>query len=269
MQNKTLGLIAGNGQFPLMFSREAKAQGYTVVAAGVKGDTSFLLRFLVPQCRYFYVGDLQKLFEYFRSHNVKQVLMAGQVSQRNLFNPSVKLDSRFQKLFNALQDHKADTIFAAVGDLLKQESMELIDSTLFLKKYLAVAGTLTARKPMEHEMNDITFGREIAKAMGGLDVGQTVVIKDKAIVAIEAMEGTDQTILRGGTIAQDGAVVIKMSKPNQDFRFDVPVVGPRTIQTMIKCKAKCLAIESGKTLIIDSDKTIRLANQAGIAIHSI
>ena len=128
MQNKILGLIAGNGNFPLMFAREAKAQGYTVVAAGIKGDTSFLLKFLSPQCRYFYVGDLQKLFEYFRSHQVTQVLMAGQVSQRNLFDPSIKLDSRSQKLFDALQDHKADTIFSAVGDLLKQEGMELMDS---------------------------------------------------------------------------------------------------------------------------------------------
>lgn len=269
MPNKTLGLIAGNGKFPLMFAREARRQGYTVIAAGVKGDTSLLLRFVTSQCRMFYVGDLQKLFDYFRSHNIKQVLMAGQVNQKNLFDPRVKLDSRFQKLFNALQDHKADTIFAAVADLLASEGMELVDSTLLLKNYLAPAGCLTRRAPTPAELEDITFGREIAKAMGGLDVGQTVVIKDKAIVAIEAMEGTDKTIFRGGRIAQQGAVVVKMSKPNQDFRFDVPVIGPRTIQTMIKCSAKCLAIEAGKTLIVDREKTVAAADRAGISIYSV
>jgi len=269
LKNKTLGLIAGNGKFPLLFAQEARRQGCTVVAAGIKGDTAFCLRFIARPCRYFYVGDLQKLFDYFRSHDVKDVLMAGQVSQRNLFDPSIKLDRRFQKLFDALQDHKADTIFSAVADLLKEEGMELMDSTLFLKDYLAPAGCLTARKPDEREMADIAFGRDIARQMGAIDVGQTVVIKDKAIVAIEAMEGTDQTILRGGKIVQSGAVVVKMSKPNQDFRFDVPVVGPKTIQTMIQCRARCLAIESGKTLLIDHAKTIRLADRAGIVIYSV
>ena len=146
----------------------------------------------------------------------------------------MELDTEFESLFEALRDRKADTIFSAVADKLKDYGMELVDSTFLIQEYLAPRGTLTRRAPSVSQLEDIEFGRDIAKAMGGLDVGQTVVIKEKAIVAIEAMEGTDQTILRGGKIAREGAVVVKMSKPDQDLRFDVPVVGPRTIQHMIK-----------------------------------
>jgi len=149
---------------------------------------------------------------------------------------------------------------------LKKEGLELIDSTFLVQDYLAPRGTLTRRAPTLKELEDIDFGRTIAKTMGGIDVGQTVVVKDKAVVAIEAMEGTDRAILRGGKIAREGAVVAKMSKPNQDLRFDVPVIGPRTIQYMVKARAKCLVIEAGKTLIIDRSRTIKLADKAGICI---
>jgi len=263
---KIIGLIAGNRQFPFLFARAARDQGYSIVAAGVKGDTSPLLYFSVDKFQYFKVGELKKLFEYFRKNKVTQVIMAGQVNQDNLFNPAVRLDEEFQSIRDALRDRKADTIFAAVADRLKKEGMTLLDSTLLLKKYLAPRGTLTKRGPTVSELKDIEFGLTIAKQVGGSDIGQTVVIKEKAIVAIEAMEGTDQAIARGGTIARSGAVVIKTSKPAQDDRFDVPVIGPRTIETMIKVKAACLAIEAGKTLIIDREKTVSLANQAGICL---
>ena len=194
--------------------------------------------------------------------------MAGQVNPDNLFESDVVLDEEFRQLFDAMKDRKADTIFSAVGDKLKEKGMELIDSTFLIQDHLALKGTLTKRGPTLAELEDIGFGCEIAKAMGALDVGQTVVVKDKAIVAIEAMEGTDRTIQRGGEIARQGAVVVKMSKPNQDLRFDVPVIGPRTIEYMKKSSCACLAIEAGKTIIIDQDKTIRLANKAGICIVS-
>jgi DUF1009 family protein len=212
------------------------------------------------------VGELKKLFEYFRQAKVEEVIMAGQVKQDNLFNPSVKLDEEFQTLHDALRDRKADTIFAAVADRLKLEGMTLLDSTFLLKKYLAPQGTLTKRGPTKNELRDIEFGTTIAKQMGAIDVGQTVVVKDKAIVAIEAMEGTDCAIVRGGKIARVGAVVVKTSKPKQDNRFDVPVIGPKTIATMASVKVSCLAIEADKTLIIDREKTVSLANQAGICI---
>ena len=263
---KTIGLIAGNRQFPFLFARAARDQGYRIVAAGVVGDTSPLLYFFVDKFQYFKVGELKKLFEYFRRESVSEVIMAGQVDQDNLFNPDVKLDEEFQALSDALRDRKADTIFSAVADRLGREGMSLLDSTFLLKKYLAPKGTLTKRAPSESELKDIEFGLGIAKLMGSVDVGQTVVIKEKAIVAIEAMEGTDRTIDRGGQIAREGAVVVKTSKPAQDNRFDVPVIGPKTIETMAKAKAACLAIEAGKTLIIDREKTVSLADKAGICI---
>jgi hypothetical protein len=263
---KIIGLIAGNQQFPFLFARAARDQGYKIVAAGIVGDTSPFLYFSVDQFQYFKVGELKKLFEYFRANTVAEVIMAGQVNQDNLFNPAVKLDEEFQALNSALRDRKADTIFTAVADRLNKEGMALLDSTFLLKKYLAPHGTLTKRGPTTSELKDIDFGLTIAKLMGGIDIGQTVVVKEKAIVAIEAMEGTDRAITRGGQIARTGAVVVKTSKPAQDNRFDVPVIGPRTIQTMARVKAACLAIEAGKTLIIDREKTVNLANQAGICL---
>jgi DUF1009 family protein len=206
-----------------------REQGYKIIAGAVVGDTSPFLYFFVDKFRYFKVGELKKLFEYFRQAKVEEVIMAGQVKQDNLFNPSVKLDEEFQALHDALRDRKADTIFAAVADRLKLEGMTLLDSTFLLKKYLAPQGTLTKRGPTKSELRDIEFGTTIAKQMGAIDVGQTVVVKEKAIVAIEAMEGTDCAIVRGGKIARVGAVVVKTSKPKQDNRFDVPVIGPKTI----------------------------------------
>ncbi|VAX36892.1 UDP-2,3-diacylglucosamine pyrophosphatase [hydrothermal vent metagenome] len=266
MSCQKLGLIAGNGKFPFLFAHEAKKQNFKVIAGGVEGDTSFFLRFFVSNYAQFKVGELKKLFCYFKDQGVDRVIMAGQVNQDNLFDPKVQFDEEFQSVFDAIKDRKADTIFSAVADKLKEYGIELVESTFLLKKYLAPKGALTKRGPSLNELEDIQFGQEIAKSMGDIDVGQTVVVKDKAIVAIEAMEGTDRTIVRGGQIARDGAVVVKMSKPNQDLRFDVPVIGSKTIKSMIKCKAKCLGIEAGKTLLIDEKSILNLANKAGICI---
>jgi DUF1009 family protein len=269
MDEKRLGLIAGNGKFPILFAREARLLDYKIIAAGIKGDTSLLLKPFVNKLNIFKVGELKRLFNYFETENVNRVVMAGQVNPENLFSENVILDDEFKELFNAIRDRKADTIFTAVADKLREHNIELIDSTFLIKNHLAPKGTLTRRAPTLDELADIEFGRSIAKTMGGIDVGQTVVIKEKAIVAIEAMEGTDKTILRGGSIAKDGAVVVKMSKPHQDLRFDVPVVGPKTIQHMARSRCKCLAIESGKTIMIDKEKTIQLADRSRICIVAV
>lgn len=265
-QIENIGLIAGNGQFPILFARAAKAQNIKVVAAAVRGDTSLFLRPFVDKLAWFKVGEMQNLFNYFKNEGIRYVIMAGQVNPDNLFDQRLQFDDESRKLFAALRDRKADTIFSAVADNLKNNGLELLDSTLLLKEYLAPSGTLTRRGPTLSELADIEFGRGMAKSMGGLDVGQTVVVKEKAVVAIEAMEGTDRCIERGGKIARSGAVVVKMSKPNQDDRFDVPVIGPRTIQTMMRVRAGCLAIEAGKTIIIDQPRVVKLANKAGICI---
>ncbi len=266
LKSKTLGIIAGNGKFPVLLAREAKAKNFRVVAVGIRKDTSFLLKLFVDRLYWVGPGELQKLFNYFKIEGVKEVIMAGQVNPENLFDKNLKFDSEFQKLFEAMRDRKADTIFGAVADKLKSEGLELLDSTFLLQEYLAPKGTLTKRGPTLTELDDIEFGKGIAKAMGSLDVGQTVVIKEKAIVAIEAMEGTDRTILRGGRIARKSAIIVKTAKPHQDNRFDVPVIGPRTIQTMIQANASCIAVEAGKTLLIDRDKMVHLADQSGICI---
>ncbi len=264
--SKIIGLIAGNRQFPFLFARAAKDQGYRVVAAGVWGDTSPLLMKYSDEFRYFYVGQMKKMLSFFKEHGVAQVIMAGQVNPDHLFDHRLVLDEEFAPMVQALQDRKADTIFSAVAGKLNEHGLTLMDSTFLLKKYLAPHGTLTKRGPTLVELADIEFGTTIAKLMGGIDVGQTVVIKEKAIVAIEAMEGTDRAILRGGGIARHGAVVVKTSKPAQDNRFDVPVVGPQTIRTMAKAKAACLSIEAGKTLLIDRDRMVALADRHGICI---
>ena len=264
----SIGLIAGNGAFPLMFARAARKQGIRVVTAAVKGDTSLLIHGVSDKVRWFSPGDLKKLFAYFRSSDIHQVLMAGQVNPDHLFRRDVPVDEEFKVLFDALGDRRCDTIFGAIADRLKAEGMELLDSTFLIKDFLAPPGVLTRRSPTVEESADIDFGTAIAKQMGGLDIGQTVVIKGKAIVAIEALEGTDRCILRGGAIAHEGAVVVKTSKPDQDLRFDVPVIGPRTIVAMKKARASCLAVEAGKTLVIDRMKMVALADQAGICIIS-
>ncbi len=263
-----VGLIAGNGKFPLLFARAARQKGLRVVAAAVKGDTSFLLHLIAHEVHWFSPGELKNLFDYFRSRGVKKVLMAGQVHPRNLFAKNVAMDEEFRELFQAMADRRCDTIFGAVADRLRREGLDLLDSTFLLQDHLAPKGTLTRHAPTESQLKDIQFGIGIAKGMGGLDVGQTVVVKDLAVVAIEALEGTDQCILRGGAIARENAVVVKASKPKQDNRFDVPVIGPRTIRTMQRCRASCLAVEAGKTLIIDRERTVDLADKAGITIVS-
>lgn len=264
-----IGLIAGNGRFPLLFAKAARANGIRVVVAAAKGEASPLIYLVADEVRWFALPELKKTFSYFRSRSVSQIIMAGQIHPRCLFDKALQADKDFQAIFEAMVDRRCDTIFGSIADVLKKEGLELLDSTLLLKDHLAPQGTLTRRAPTAQERQDIDFGIGIAKQMGGLDVGQTVVVKGKAIVAIEAMEGTDQCILRGGRIARQGAVVVKTSKPKQDNRFDVPVIGPRTIQVMHKSGSVCLAIEAGKTIIIDRQKTVALANRQGLSIVAV
>lgn len=266
MPKKLLGLIAGNGKFPFLLARRTKAHHYRIVAAAISGDTSIFLRFFVDKLAWFNAGELEKLSSFLKQEDIAEVIMAGQVNPSHLFEKKFVLDREFQKLFDAMKNRKADTIFLALAEKLKEHGMELLDSTFLLKENLAPKGTITARGPTLKELEDIEFGKGIAKKMGDIDVGQTVVVKGKAILAIEAMEGTDRTIVRGSKVAREGAVVVKMSKPDQDLRFDVPVIGPHTIQTMKKYRASCLGVEAGKTLLIDKEICIKLANRAGICI---
>jgi len=263
---RILGLIAGNGKFPLLVAENARNEGIDkIVAVAFYGDTSEEINQLADEVTWIYAGELGKLIKAFRGSGVKQALMAGQLTPTVMFK-KLRFDWRMIKLFTRLKNRKANTIFGAIADELEGEGVHLINSTLFLNSHLPDAGLLTKRKLSKREEEDVAFGTSIAKEIGRLDIGQTVVVKSKAVIAVEGIDGTDATIRRGGELVRKDVVVIKTAKPNQDMRFDVPVVGLRTIETMIQAKAKVLAVEAKKTLFLEKDEIIGAANRAKISI---
>ncbi|MFC1594187.1 LpxI family protein [Candidatus Omnitrophota bacterium] len=269
-QKQTLGLIAGNGRFPIIFAQAAKRkENITILAVGIKGDTSRELKRYVDKLFWVGPGELKKLLGMLKVGNISRVVMAGQINPKNLFSKKIALDEDLQGLLSSIKNKKADTIFTAIAEKLKSLGIELIDSTLYLKEYMPSAGALTQRQPSKSEQEDIVFGKDIAKQMGHLDIGQTVCVKQKAILAIEALEGTDQAILRAGTLGNGDITVVKMSKPNQDMRFDIPVVGINTMKSLIKARAGCLAIEAEKTLLLDKEQCIAMAEKKGICIVAV
>lgn len=265
---KKIGLIAGNGRFPLLFAQAARRNGLEVVAIAIKQDTSRLIATLAQKTYWLSLKDYARMFDIFKSEGIQKVIMAGQVNPKNLFYKEIG-DEALRTLLAAVKDKRPDTVFGAVADQLSQHSIELVDSTSFLEEYLALKGVMTKCQPDEEVWRDIRFGFDMAKRLAGLDIGQTLVVKKGAIVAVEAIEGTDKAIVRGGKLANGGIVVIKVSKPNQDMRFDVPVVGPRTIKHIARVRGKCLAIEAGKTLVIDRDHCVALADRHKVSIVAI
>jgi len=264
--DEPLGLIAGNGKFPLLLAWcYKKTHGARIEAVGFRGDTSPELEELVDNLLWVAVGQLGKVINFFKKAGVSKAVMAGQIRPTRMFE-KVKIDLRGVKLLSRLGDRKADSIFSAVADEMSKEGIQLLDSTTFLKDYLAKEGVLTRRRPTKTELEDVQFGAQIAREIGRLDIGQTVVVKDKAIVAVEALEGTDETIRRGGRLAAGETVVVKMAKPSQDMRFDVPVIGPETIRTMKEAGGGLLAVEAHKTLILDEREVVQLADSSGICV---
>jgi UDP-2,3-diacylglucosamine hydrolase len=275
-----LGLIAGNGRFPFLLLDAARAHGEQVVVAAIKEETDPEMdaRATVDagiRVTWLSLGELSRLVETFQKEGVTRAIMAGQVKHKQIFS-SIRPDWRLAKLLLSLRTKNTDMLLGAVAKVLGDEGIELIPSTSYLEPLLAKPGTLTARAPSEQEERDIAYGREMGRAIAGYDIGQTVVVASQACVAIEAMEGTDAAIERAGSLMQTlddeastldrSLTVVKVAKPNQDMRFDVPVIGVRTIEIMQKARATCLAIEAHRTLIFDRDKVVELANHAGIAI---
>lgn len=265
---KRVGLIAGNGKFPLMFARAASANGLDVIAIAIKKDASAWLPRLVKKTYWLSLKDFRKMFTIFKQEGISKVIMAGQVNPRSLFYKNLG-DEDLKKLLAAVRDKRPETVFGAVGDMLAANGIELVDSTIFLEKFLPEKGVLSRVAPDSRTWDDIHFGFDMAKKVAHLDIGQTIIVKDKAIVAVEAIEGTDAAIRRGGKVAGGGVVVVKVSKPNQDMRFDIPVVGPRTLGHLARVKARCLAIEAGKTLMIDRELCVRIANRHRIVIVAL
>ena len=273
-----LGLIAGNGRFPLLVLDAARAQGQEVVVAAIKEETwPEIDRHGAAAVHWMSLGELSRLIEVFKAAGITRAIMAGQVQHKQIFS-SIKPDWRLAKILLSLGTRNTDSLIGAVAKVLEDEGITLLKSTEFLEPLLAKPGVLTKRAPSEREREDIAYGRVFAGQLGQFDIGQTVVIAAKACVAVEAMEGTDATIQRAGEImkslAADGSTlersltVVKIAKPNQDMRFDVPVIGVKTIEVMQSAGARCLAIDAEKCLMLDGEKIVQAADGAGIAIEA-
>ena len=266
--NGNWGLIAGNGDFPFLVLEGARSRGIEMAVIAIREEASPSLERAAKRLHWVSLGELSRAIELLHSEGVKHAVMAGQVKHNKIFS-SIRPDWRLAKLLFSLNTKNTDALIGAIARVLEDEGIELVDSTAFLGPLLPQTGLLTSRAPDEAEKADIAYGRQVARQIAGLDLGQTVVIRDRACVAIEAMEGTDETIERAGRLAGgQRLVVVKVSKPRQDMRFDVPVVGRKTVSVMQKANATALAIDAGRTLLFDRDGLIRAANEAGIAIEA-
>ena len=283
-----LGLIAGNGRFPFLLLDAARAHEAEVVVAAIKEETDPEMNDRAAadpgiSVHWLSLGELSRLIETFQQEGITKAVMAGQVKHKQIFS-SIRPDWRLAKLLLSLRTRNTDMLLGAVAKVLGDEGIELLSSTTYLEPLLAKPGVLTARAPHDQEQLDITYGREVARAIAGYDLGQTVVVASQACIAIEAMEGTDAAIERAGALMQTldneastfetstlvrSLTVVKVAKPKQDMRFDVPVIGIRTIEVMQQAHATCLALEAHKTLIFDLDKVLARANEAGIAIVAL
>jgi len=262
------GLIAGNGQFPFLVLRAAQRQGHELVVAAIKEEAFPELHNETKNIHWLSIADLSGLINLFKKEKVTKAIMAGQVKHKIIFS-SIRPDWRLLKLLTNLKQKNTDALIGGVARVLFDEGIELIDSTFFLKDLVPRPGVLTQRKPNREELSDIEYGRRIAKAIAAMDLGQCVVVRNCACIAIEAMEGTDAVIQRAAELSQGGRItVIKVSKPNQDMRFDVPVIGKATIQLMAESNASALALDAEKTLLFERDEMIALANEKEIAIQA-
>jgi hypothetical protein len=268
-QNNTgWGLIAGNGRFPFLVLEGARSQGIEMAVIALKEEASPELEKIAKRLHWVSLGELSKAIELMQSEGVKRAVMAGQVKHNKIFS-SIRPDWKLAKLLFALPRKNTDSLIGAVAKVLEEEGIELVDSTMFLKPLLPDAGVLTRRAPSQQEAADIEYGLGIARHISAKDIGQTVVVSDSACVAVEAMEGTDETIARAARFANGRPlVVVKVSKPRQDMRFDVPVVGLPTVESMKLAGATALAIDANRTLLFDREKLIAMANDAGIAIQA-
>ncbi len=263
-----IGLIAGNGRFPIIFADNARKLGYHVSAVAHEGETDPELADHVDRIHWIKIGQLNKLIKAFKEDKVHQAVMLGGIKKTHVFT-TVRPDFRTLAMATRLALWKDDDILREFAKELEREGIAICESTFGLEGILVEEGTLTARAPSEKEWEDIRYGWDVAHDIGRLDIGQCVVIKDRVVVAVEAVEGTDGAIKRGGDLAKEGAVVVKRSKPQQDLRFDLPAVGPRTIEVMTSVKASVLAIEAGRTILLDREIVLDKARSARIAIVGI
>jgi hypothetical protein len=261
------GLIAGNGRFPFLVLEGARAVGVEMAVAAIREETDPQIEQFADSIEWIGVGQLGRLIRFFRNEGVGQVIMAGQVRHVQIFKLSALPDLRMARMLARLKRRNTDALIGAIADELESEGIRLIDSTTYLQPLLARTGVLTRRAPGKQELADMEYGHEVALELARLDLGQTIVVKNQAVVALEAMEGTDATIRRASELVKGRPLtVIKVAKPNQDMRFDVPVIGLQTIETLHACNVTAISITADKTLIFDREDTIAAANRHRIAI---
>lgn len=272
-ENAKLGLIAGGGRFPVLFAREARRLGHEIVAVGVPGVTDAALEREVAELHFFKIGQLDGAIRAMKQAGVRQAVMAGKIQHLSIFR-NVMPDLRAVKVLARLRDKRADTILKAVADEFAKDGIEFLPSATYLSHLIAQPGVLTARAPDPVEMQDVELGWKAAKAIAGMDVGQTAVVSSGAVVALEGLEGTDACIRRACELTKaDGKgvnlVVVKVAKPRQDLRFDLPVIGMETVSVLAQCGARVLAIEAGKNLVLDKEHVLAAMDQAGLSFIAV
>ena len=267
---ESVGLIAGMGQLPLRVAAEALERGHQVTAIAFTGFTDPQLEGVVSETHWLKLGQVEKAIAVLKSRGIQRVVMAGKIEKSNMMRLwNLRPDRRALRLIKSLEDWRDDTILAAIAEELLVEGIVVDDISVWASKLMAPIGVLTRKRPSDSQWKDIDFGRAMARGIGALDIGQTVVVKNAAVVAVEAIEGTDEAIRRAGELGIPDAVVVKMAKPQQDMRFDVPGIGPVTLESMMAARAGVLAIEAGKTMIADYERTISMADAQGIVIAGI
>ena len=265
---KRIGLIAGNGKFPLIFAAEAKRQGYSVVAVAHREETDASLEHHVDQFTWIYVGQLGKIIRTFKKAGVNEAVMAGGIRKVRLLG-NFRPDLRGARFLARIKSREDDALLRGIADELGSDGIRVIESTFCLSGIMPQEGVLTRKAPNAAQWEDIQLGFHSAKEVGRLGIGQTVVVKNRVILAVEAVEGTDAAIQRGGQLAKSGCVVVKVSKPHQDLRFDVPAIGVETINSLRQVGGAVLAIEAGKAILIDKDELLRRADDCGIAVVAV
>ena len=265
---ESLGLIAGKGAYPRLLAASAKKQGVRrVFAVAFRGETDSVIQKCADEVVWLRFGQLEALLEAFRTSGVRQAVMAGQITPTHLF--TMRLDRRALSLLTKLRERNAETIFGAIADELRTVGVELLPASLFMESAMPEAGVLSARPPTDREKADIEIGLSVAKMTSGLDIGQTVVIKEGTILAVEAFEGTDAAIARAGKLGGPGAVIVKVAKRGHDMRFDIPVVGEHTLRSLRKIKASALAVEAHRTILLEREKIIAEANRLNLCLVSV
>jgi UDP-2,3-diacylglucosamine hydrolase len=265
LKSDKLGIIAGNGLYPIAMARAARAAGVSsIVAAAFENETDPKLAELVDDIEWMRVGQLTRLISFFSKRDVHRAVMAGQIAPQNLFQ--LRPDIKALILLGKLKRRNAETIFGAIADELARANVTLLSATTYMEDYLAQPGQLAGPRLSVRQEEDVTFGFSIAKEIARLDIGQTVVVKNGTVIAVEAFEGTNETIRRGGSLARKGAVMVKVSKPRQDFRFDVPVIGSVTLQHAHDARLSAIAVEAGRTLLLDREALIKLSERHRIAL---